>query len=107
VKEEIRILHTIKGRKGNWNGHILHVNCLLYHAIKGKTEGKIGVRGRRGRRSKKLLMTLRKSAGGWGSWKLKEDALDRIVWRTRFGRGCGMKCQYLEIDFSPFLMYGR
>jgi len=22
-------------------------------------------------------------------WKLKEEALDRTVWRTRFGRGCG------------------
>jgi hypothetical protein len=24
-----------------------------------------------------------------GYWKLKEEALDRTVWRTRFGRGCG------------------
>ena len=22
-------------------------------------------------------------------WKLKEEALDGTVWRTRFGRGCG------------------
>ena len=22
-------------------------------------------------------------------WKLKEEALDRTLWRTRFGRGCG------------------
>ena len=22
-------------------------------------------------------------------WKLKEEALDRTVWRTRFRRGCG------------------
>jgi len=31
-------------------------------------------------------MTLRK---GEERWKLKEDALYRILWRTRFGRGCG------------------
>ena len=24
-----------------------------------------------------------------GNWKLKEEALDRTVWRIRFGRGCG------------------
>jgi hypothetical protein len=29
VKEEGNILHTIKGRKANWIGHILRRNCLL------------------------------------------------------------------------------
>jgi len=24
-----------------------------------------------------------------GYWKLKEEALDRTLWRTGFGRGCG------------------
>jgi hypothetical protein len=27
--------------------------------------------------------------GGNGQWKLKEEALDRSLWRTRFCRGCG------------------
>jgi hypothetical protein len=38
---------------------------------------------RRGRISKKLLNDL-KEEGGF--WKLKEDTLERIVWRIRFGR---------------------
>ena len=24
-----------------------------------------------------------------GYWKLKEEALDLTLWKTRFGRGCG------------------
>jgi len=35
VKGERNILHTIKGRKGNWIGHILHKNCLLKDVIEG------------------------------------------------------------------------
>jgi hypothetical protein len=86
VKEEIQILHKMKGRKGKWIGHILQMNCLQKHAIKRKREGRVEVKGRRGRRSKKLLDDFKEKLG---YWKLKEDALDRIVWRNRFGRGCG------------------
>ena len=39
-----------------------------------------------GRRHKQLLDDLKEMAG---YCKLKEEALDRTVWRTRFGRGCG------------------
>jgi hypothetical protein len=42
-KEENNTLHTIKRRKANWIGHILHTNCLLEHIIEGKIEGRIGV----------------------------------------------------------------
>jgi hypothetical protein len=42
VKEERNILYTVKRRKANWIGHILHRNCLLKHDI----EGKIAVTGR-------------------------------------------------------------
>jgi hypothetical protein len=24
-----------------------------------------------------------------GNWKLKEEEVDRILWRTRFGKACG------------------
>ena len=24
-----------------------------------------------------------------GYWRLKEEAIDHSLWRTRFGRGCG------------------
>jgi hypothetical protein len=44
------------------------------------------VTGRRGRRSKQLLDDLKATKG---YCKLKEEALDRTVWRTRFGRGYG------------------
>jgi hypothetical protein len=40
--------------------------------------------GRRGSRRKQLLDDLE---GKRGYWKLEEEALDRTLWRTRFG-GC-------------------
>jgi hypothetical protein len=42
VKER-NILQTVKRRKANWNGHILHSNCLLKYIIEGKIEGRIEV----------------------------------------------------------------
>jgi hypothetical protein len=41
--------------------------------------------GRRGRR-KQLLDDLKEKRR---YWKLKEEALDRFLWRNRFGRGYG------------------
>jgi hypothetical protein len=84
VKEERNILHTIKRRKANWIGHILRRNCLLKHVIEGQLEGRIEMTGRRGRRRKQLLDYEKR-----GYWKLKEGALDRSQWRSRFGRGYG------------------
>jgi hypothetical protein len=54
--------------------------------IEGKLEGRIEVTGRRGRRRKQLLDDLKDKRR---YWKLKEEALDRTVWRTHFGRGYG------------------
>ena len=42
--------------------------------------------GKSGRRRKQLLDDLKETRG---SWKLKEEALDRNPWRIRFGRGYG------------------
>ena len=42
--------------------------------------------GRRGRRRRKLLDDLKKRRG-CSHWK--EEALDRTMWRARFGRGFG------------------
>jgi hypothetical protein len=42
--------------------------------------------GRRGRRRKQLLDDLKEKKR---YWKLKEEALDHALWRTRFGRGYG------------------
>jgi hypothetical protein len=43
------------------------------------------VTGRREGRHKLLFDDLKEKRG---YWKLKEDALDRPLWRTGFGRGC-------------------
>jgi hypothetical protein len=86
VKEERNIVHTIKRRKAKWIGHILRRNCLLKHVIEGKLEGRIEMTGRRGRRRKQLLDDLKEKKR---YCKLKEEALDRTLWRTRFGTGYG------------------
>ena len=80
------ILHEIRKRKANWIGHILRRNCLLKEIIEGKIKGEIEVTRRRGRRRKKLLDDL-KSRRGYSH--LKEEALDRTMWRNRFGGGFG------------------
>jgi len=80
------IYYIKKGRKGNWIGHILGRNCLLKHIMELKKEGRINVTGGRERRCKKLLDDLKEKRG---YWKLKQETLDRTVWRTGFGRGCG------------------
>jgi hypothetical protein len=46
VKEDRNILQTIKTRKANLIGHILHKNCFLKHVIEGKIKGRIEVTGR-------------------------------------------------------------
>jgi hypothetical protein len=86
IKEERNIIHTIKRRKANWIGHILRRNCLVKHVIEGELEERIEMTGRRGRRRKQLLDGLKEKRS---YWKLKEEALDRTMWRTRFGRGYG------------------
>ena len=86
VNEQRNILHEIRRRKANWIGHILRRNCLLQQVIEGKIKGQIEVTRRRGRRRKKLLDDLKDRRG---YCQLKEEALDRTVWRNRFGRGFG------------------
>jgi len=86
VKEQRKILHEIRKRKANWIGHILRRNCLLQRVIEGKIKGGIEVTGRRGRRRTKLLDDLKE---GRGYSHLKEEALDRTMWRVRFGEGFG------------------
>jgi len=87
VKEQRNILHEIRKWKANWIGHILRRNCLLQRVIGGKIKGGIEVTGRRGRKCRKLLDYLKERRG---YSQLKEEALDRTVWRARFGRGLGL-----------------
>ena len=86
VNEQRNILHEIRKWKANRIGHILHRNCLLQQVIKGKIKGQIEVTRRRGIRHKKLLDDLKDRRG---YCQLKEEALDRTIWRNHFGRGFG------------------
>ena len=115
VNEQRNILHEIRKRKANLIGHILFRNCLLKQVIErkiieqkwgygpspspmhlglnnrpsvpeGKIKGEKEVTRRRGRRRKKLLDDL-KDRRGYSH--LKEEALDRTMWRNRFGGGFG------------------
>jgi len=86
VKEQRNILHEIRKRKANWIGHILRRNCLLQRAIEGRKQVGIEVTGKQRRRRRKLLHDLKERRG---YSHLKEEALDRTMWRARFGRGFG------------------
>jgi len=86
INEQKNILHEIRKRKANWIGHILRRNCLLKQVIEGKIKWEMEVARRRGRRCKKLLDDL-KDRRGYSH--LKEEALDRTMWRHRFGGGFG------------------
>jgi len=87
VNEQRNILREIRKRKANWIGHILRRNCPLKQVIEGKIKGDMEVARRRVRRRMKLLDDL-KDRRGYSH--LKEEALDRTVWRHRFGGGFGL-----------------
>ena len=58
----------------NWIGHILRRNCLLQRVIEGKIKGGIAVRGRPGRRRRKILDDLN---------TLRTGLLNRLNARSR------------------------
>jgi hypothetical protein len=86
VKEQRNILHEIRKRKANWICHILRRNCLLQRVTEEKIQGGIEVTERQGRRRRKLLDDSKERRG---YSYLKEEALDRTMPSTRFGRGFG------------------
>jgi len=59
IKDERKILQTIKIRKVNWIGHIVRRNCLIKHVIEREMDVRMEVTVRRGRRSKQLLDDLK------------------------------------------------
>jgi hypothetical protein len=61
-------------------------NCLLQQVIEGKIKGRIEVTERRGRRRRNLVGDLKERRG---YSHLKEESLDRSMWRAGFGRGFG------------------
>jgi hypothetical protein len=83
----------------NWIGHILRRNCILQRVTEGKIQGEIEVTGRRERRRRELLDKLKERRG---YSHLKEEALDRTMWRVPFGRGFGpvVRQTAKEINFS-------
>jgi len=86
VKEERIILQRIKRRNATWIDHILYRNWLLKQVIEGKIKGRIEVTERQRRRRKHLLYDRKENRG---YRKLRNEALDRSLRRTRFGRGYG------------------
>jgi hypothetical protein len=88
VKEYRNIVHEISKRKANWIGYILCRNCLLRQSIEGKIKWGIEVTGRLGWRRRRLLDGLKERRG---NSDVKEEALDRTVWRAGFGRGFGLE----------------
>jgi hypothetical protein len=83
VNEQRNILKEIRNRKANWIGHNLRRTGLLKQVIEGKIKGEMEVTRRRGRRRKKLLDDLKDRTG---YSHLKKEALDRTMWRNRFGK---------------------
>jgi hypothetical protein len=71
VKENRNIVHTIKIRKANRFGQILHRKCIIKkQVIEEKKEESIEVTGRRERRCKQLVNDLKENGG---YWKLEEE----------------------------------
>jgi hypothetical protein len=68
-------------------GHILRRNCLLRYVTEGKIKGMTELTGRRRKKRKQLLDGLNEKRG---YCKLKEEALDRTLWRTHFERVYGL-----------------
>jgi hypothetical protein len=84
VNEQRNILHEIRKRKANWIGHILRRNCLLKQVIEVEIKVEMEVTRTQGRRRKKLPDDLKDRTG---YSHLKEEALDRTMWRNRFRGG--------------------
>jgi len=99
VKEERNILQTVKRWKVKCNGHFLRRNYLLKRVILGKAEGRIGAMGRRGIRREQLLDDLKEKIG---YSKVKQEALDSTVWRTRFGRGYWLEVRHSVERMSEY-----
>jgi hypothetical protein len=63
LKNERKILRTVKRRKSEWIGHMLRSNCLVKHVTEGTIDRRIEVEGRRGRRYKQILDDFKETRG--------------------------------------------
>jgi hypothetical protein len=85
LESRSRVISYMKHVNGRRTGLVTFcVETAFY--IEGKIQGGIEVTGRQGRRRRKLLDDLKERRG---YPHLKEEALDRTVWRACFGRGFG------------------
>jgi hypothetical protein len=87
VKEQRNTLHEIRKRKANWVVHILRRNCLLQQVTEGKIRRGTEVTERQGRRRRKLLDGCKERRR---YSHLKEEALNRTMWRADFEEGFGL-----------------
>jgi len=89
-----KVLHRVKEEKNNINYKEVRLTGLVAACVKlpsktrcgRNTEGRIEVKGTRGRRRKQPLDGHNEKSG---YCKLKQKTLDRTVWRSRFGISCG------------------
>jgi len=63
-----------------------YIHTYIQRVIEGKIKEGIEVTGRRGRRRRKLLDDLKERRG---YSNLRKEALDRTMWRARYGRSFG------------------
>ena len=106
VNEQRNMLHEIRKRKASWIGHILWRNCLLKQVTEGKRKGEVEVTRRRGRRRKKPPDDLKDKRG---YSHLKEEALDRSMWRNCFWRGVGpvvrQITEWMKMKFMKYVIH--
>jgi len=79
IPQAIRVRRTVTGLDTYWVETVFRK-----YVIERKTEGRIEVRGRRGKRRRQLLDDLKKKIG---DCKLKNETLDLTLCRKCFQRG--------------------
>ena len=88
LESRSRKISYMKYVNGRRTGLVIFcIETAFYNGLlKERYKGEIEVTGRRGRRRRKLLDDLKERRG---YSHLKEEVLDRTMWRARFGRGFG------------------
>jgi hypothetical protein len=99
---ERNTVHIITRRKANWICDFLRRNCLPINVIEEKIDGRTKVTGRWGRRCKQLLNYSKEKKR---YWKLKEEALDRTLWRTLFGKCYGPVVRQTTVWMNEWMSY--
>ena len=86
IKEERTILRTLTYRQAKDIRYNSRKNCRVKTCYLGEDGSKCRRKCQKRLKNKQLLDD-RKETRRY--WKLREEALDRTGWRTRYGRGCG------------------